>query len=97
MDMKTKILGVSLAGAVALTFVGLSHASDSNTVRKWVKCYGINSCRGKSTCMITTNSCKVLNKCKGQNSCRGKGFLFKHPEDCKRLGGSTPELPGGAN
>jgi hypothetical protein len=47
--------------------------------------------------MITTNSCKVLNKCKGQNSCRGKGFLFKHPEDCKRLGGSTPELPGGAN
>jgi hypothetical protein len=98
MHMKNKILGATLAGAVALAFILPSHSSETTQYgRKWVKCYGINSCRGKSACQITTNSCKVLNRCRGQNSCKGHGFEFKSPEKCKLAGGTTPETPGALN
>lgn len=94
MMKSTKIKGAALAAAVALTFVTVpSHSFAASGQYQWVKCYGINQCRGQSTCRLTTHECRVLNQCKGQNACRGKGFVWKTPENCKAAGGSAPETP----
>lgn len=94
MDVPKKMIGAVLAGAVAISFISAAYAAQpTHVTRKWVKCYGINACRGKSSCRITTSTCKALNHGKGMNSCKGKGFMFKTPKECKRLGGTTPETP----
>ncbi len=97
MKIQKKLAGATIAAAVALTFVStplIASAQDSDqTTYKWVKCYGINSCQGKSACYLTSNECHVINPGKGQNSCRGKGFVWKTPENCKIAGGSAPETP----
>ncbi len=80
-----KIIGV-IATAAAIAFVSAPFTSSlSQAATSTVKCYGVNSCKGKSACKTASNSCK------GQNSCKGKGFLMKTAKQCKKMGGSTTE------
>ena len=95
MNTRNKLTGAALAATVALVFstIPVTATAQSEGNYQWVKCYGINACRGQSTCRITTNQCRVLNKCKGQNACRGQGFVWKTPENCAAAGGTAPETP----
>ncbi|MFT3741234.1 MAG: hypothetical protein QM752_00890 [Gammaproteobacteria bacterium] len=95
---KPKLLGVALSTALALTLQGCAATSTSpNTVNvapgAMVKCYGLNSCRGQSSCSITTNTCKSLNSCRGQNGCQGKGWQSMTHAQCQAAGGTEPETP----
>ena len=95
MKIQNTLTGAAMAAAVALTFVSMPSATFADGAQnyQWVKCYGINDCRGHSACKITSNQCHVINPGKGQNACKGKGFLWKSPENCKLAGGSAPESP----
>jgi hypothetical protein len=35
-----------------------------------VRCFGVNSCKGKSDCHTPKNACK------GSNSCKAQGWLY---------------------
>ncbi len=95
MKIQKTLTGAAIAAAVALTFVStpLTASAEDGQTYQWVKCYGINKCRGQSRCMLTSNQCHVINPGPGQNACAGKGFVWKSPENCKRAGGSAPESP----
>jgi uncharacterized membrane protein len=85
METKKKIMGV-IATAAAIAFITAPLTSTlTQAATTKVKCYGVNSCKGKSTCKTASNSCK------SQNTCKGKGFLMKSTKHCKKLGGNTTE------
>lgn len=89
-----KLTGATLAAAVALTFSSATFSASAEEIHyKWVKCYGVNSCKGMSPGMLTTNQCSAIHNCKGQNACKGRGWAWKTPENCKAAGGSAPETP----
>jgi uncharacterized membrane protein len=90
MTISKKILGVTLATSVALSFA-ISSMNTASAQSNEVKCYGVNSCKGKSACQTSTNACK------GQNSCKGKGYILTNLKKCKELGGSTEEPSRTAN
>jgi hypothetical protein len=84
MNTKKKIVTIIAAtAAIAFTTAPLT-ATIANAAHK-VKCYGVNSCKGKSKCKTAQNGCK------GKNSCKGKGYLMKTEKDCKKMGGSATE------
>ncbi len=82
-----KTTGVALAVAAASMFtlapiVGTAYADEGASV----KCYGVNSCKGKNDCKSATNSCK------GQSACKGKGFLkMSSEEKCTEAGGKLKQ------
>ena len=88
MKTETKLTRISLAAATAtLLLAGCSSASDvasGNAVAAAakVKCGGINSCQGKSSCKTATSSCK------GQNNCKGQGWITTTKSECKSQGGN---------
>lgn len=74
--MKTaKAGGVAIATAAALLF-GTFAVSTASADEAKVKCTGVNSCKGQSSCKSARNSCK------GLNSCKGKGFVALSKADC---------------
>jgi hypothetical protein len=93
MSTKNKLIGITLSAAVGLAFMTVKAEDIPNSPNRIVKCYGINSCRGKSSCMLTTHECKILNQCKGKNSCKGQGFIYKTAANCAKLGGTSPQTP----
>jgi hypothetical protein len=79
--------GLILATAAATLFTATqSFATEAiNHNEKPVKCFGINSCRGKGSCGM-----KGMNGCAGQNTCKGKGWLYlKSEQECKSRGGQV--------
>ncbi len=60
-----------LAGSAGLAFAGTHSAQEAK-----VKCEGVNSCKGHSSCKTLFSSCA------GHNGCKGKGFLMLTPEEC---------------
>jgi|GEM_PF-85652 len=89
--MKTSkfvLLAIAAAGAFA-TAVAIAQDAQTispNNATAAVKCYGINSCKGKSECRTATNSCR------GTNSCKGTGVLMaSNQQDCITKGGSLTE------
>ncbi len=105
MEITKKVLGLGAVAAVAFAcwLPAQSNAASSAAAAQpahsghGVKCYGINSCKGKSACGATKNSCKgkhsckhkCANSCKGMNSCKGKGFVMKRSaKSCLKKGGS---------
>ena len=45
-------------------------------------CYGVNACKGKSSCKTATSGCQ------GQNACKGQGFVDSvSAQTCSQLGG----------
>ncbi len=85
MISKKKILGATLVTAAALAFSTIPVASSlAGSNNAMVKCYGVNSCKGKSACKSSMNSCK------SQNSCKGKGIVMKKTaQDCKNANGKV--------
>ncbi len=80
----------SLAGAAALfalTAAGLSSPTFAAEKAKEepAHCYGVNTCKGSSSCATSKN------KCKGMNECKGQGVVLKTPTECKALGGTLTE------
>ena len=68
----------ALASAAALLFVAgasVATAADEGKAAK-IKCEGVNSCKGQSSCH------SAQNECAGKNACRGKGFKMMTPEEC---------------
>ena len=79
-----------VAAAVAAMFAaGAAYAAepkakDHKDAEKSVKCAGINSCKGKSSCAGAASSCA------GQNGCKGKGVTnVKSEKDCTDKGGTV--------
>jgi hypothetical protein len=75
MKNATRAGGVALATAAALLFASMAATTASADEAK-VKCTGVNSCKGQSSCKSAKNSCKGLNSCKGQ------GFVEMSKSDC---------------
>ena len=71
----TKAGGMAIATAAALLFASFAATTASADEAK-VKCTGVNSCKGQSSCKSAKNSCK------GMNSCKGKGFVEMSKSDC---------------
>jgi hypothetical protein len=70
-----KASGMAIAAAAALLFSTLSMSSARADEAK-IKCTGVNSCKGQSSCKSAKNSCK------GMNSCKGQGFLEMTKAQC---------------
>ncbi|HTM63428.1 MAG TPA: hypothetical protein VL360_02865 [Gammaproteobacteria bacterium] len=80
---KKKIAGI-IATAAAVAFITAPIATASHAAAK-VKCYGVNSCKGKSACKTAKNECK------GKNSCKGQGMKMMTEAKCTKKGGTTEE------
>ncbi len=85
MDRKRKLIKLALAtAALSLAATPLMSTTAYAHVNK-VNCYGVNSCKGHSTCKTAKNACK------GQNTCKGQGVVKMSEKKCEKLGGSTEE------
>lgn len=82
-----KLVGITIATAAALTFTVASVApAYADSSKADVKCFGANSCKGKSSCKTAHSSCK------GMNSCKGKGVsMMSSKKACAVAGGKTSE------
>lgn len=70
------------ASAAALFALGVAARAGAGEGK--VKCSGVNSCKGTSTCKT------ALSSCKGQNSCKGLGWIETSSEaDCQAKGGKV--------
>ena len=80
---KNPARGLALAAAAASLFVlaPLVVHADTNADPLGF-CYGVNACKGKSSCKTANNSCF------GKNSCKGQGFVDSVARStCDQLGG----------
>lgn len=75
-----KVSGVALAALAAAVFATAPLAAD-NAGSTPGKCYGVNACKGKSSCQSKGHGCK------SQNACKGKGFVIISKEACEQIGG----------
>ena len=82
MNKAVKVSSFVLAIGAASMFA-LAPVSASANTHHTVKCSGINSCKGKSSCKSASNSCK------GQNSCKGKGWIMTSKKHCDKKGGTV--------
>ncbi len=76
--------GTAIAATSAVVFYGMYKAVAilaPPAQAGEIACYGINSCKGKSSCSTANNACS------GQNSCKGKGFINVPLKDCYAKGG----------
>jgi|688.fasta_scaffold2248460_1 hypothetical protein len=81
---KGALLAVTAAALISSTTV--LAADQAASPASSVKCYGANSCKGKSACKTAHNACK------GQNSCKGKGYTtVDSAKQCKAEHGSLKE------
>jgi uncharacterized membrane protein len=72
---KFTLLAASAAALFAVNAATAAHAEET------VKCSGINSCKGTSSCKT------ALSSCKGKNSCKGMGWTMTSAGDCTTKGG----------
>ena len=87
----SKASGATLAAAAAALLIGGATLSPAQSAEKKmmepvkVKCFGLNSCKGKGSCKTASNACK------GKNGCEGKGFKELTAAECTAAGGSTTQ------
>ncbi|HEX2667180.1 MAG TPA: hypothetical protein VHP13_02300 [Gammaproteobacteria bacterium] len=75
--------GLALATAAASLFAlaPLAAGADASTDARGY-CYGVNACKGKSSCKTAESGCQ------GQNACKGKGMVDDvSDQTCAQLGG----------
>lgn len=78
-----KMAGI-VATAAAVAFITAPVASTlAHADHHKVACYGVNACKGKSSCKTSTSACK------GNNGCKGKGVVMTSAKNCTKLGGTT--------
>lgn len=83
MNSKAKKTGVIIAAAAAAAFAVAPATSALAASKHQVKCFGVNACKGKSSCKTAKSMCK------GQNACKGKGFVKLSKKACKQTGGKA--------
>lgn len=75
--------GLALAATAASLFVLtplVAHADGASNTLGY--CYGVNACKGKSSCKTAKSSCQ------GQNACKGQGMVDSvNAQTCAQLGG----------
>jgi uncharacterized membrane protein len=76
---KNVALAAAVAGLFALS-AGHAFAADKDMGKgDKVKCEGVNSCKGQSSCKSAKNDCA------GKNGCKGQGFTMLTPEECTAM------------
>tara|TARA_R110000868_G_scaffold235421_1_gene489346 strand:- start:8027 stop:8287 length:261 start_codon:yes stop_codon:yes gene_type:complete len=83
MNNKIKKSGIMLAAAAAFAFTMAPSVVSANTEKHNAKCFGVNACKGKSSCKTSKSSCKA------HNSCKGKGFVMVSKKACQQMGGEV--------
>ncbi len=77
--IKRALIAASAAALFATALPAIAMADEQP-----VKCSGVNSCKGTSSCKT------ALNSCKGQNSCKGLGWRQAATEsECVSRGGKV--------
>ena len=89
-SFKQDYLKAALAGLFCSSIGVMGHTQETTTsstastsAQAKVHCYGINSCKGKSSCHTASNTCA------GKNTCKGQGWVLKTAEECKKAGGTV--------
>jgi len=83
--------GLTVSVAAAAVFYGMyktvgNYALETSKVEHAnISCWGVNSCKGQSTCASSKNSCS------GQNTCKGKGLTNLSEKKCYGQGGQPLE------
>jgi uncharacterized membrane protein len=72
--------GIALAATAAVLFATAPLAADPPGSTQG-KCWGVNACKGKSSCQSKGHGCK------GQNTCKGRGFVMLSKDACEQIGG----------
>jgi uncharacterized membrane protein len=75
-----KLNGIALATLAAALFATAPLAADQSGSTPG-KCFGVNACKGKSSCKSAGHTCKSNNACKGQ------GFVMVTKDTCDQIGG----------
>jgi uncharacterized membrane protein len=74
--------GMAIAAVAAALFTIAPLAANADGGSSNGACFGVNACKGKSSCKSANNACK------GLNGCKGKGFVEEvSRETCDQLGG----------
>ncbi len=78
------ITGAAMSAGAALAFYGMyksvqAFAPVAGTNE--IACWGINECKGQTSCTTAFNACT------GQNECKGKGYIYVPAKDCAVRGG----------
>lgn len=75
-----RLTGIALAATAAILFAAVPQAADLPGSTPG-KCWGVNACKGKSSCQAQGHGCA------GQNACKGKGFVVISKDACEQIGG----------
>jgi len=76
-----RLTGIALAGMAAMLFALAPLAADPPDGKTQGKCYGVNACKGKSSCKGHGHACK------NQNACKGQGYVMVSKDVCEQIGG----------
>lgn len=80
--------GAALSAGAAIAFYGMYKSVDVFTESAEVgqiACWGINECKGTTSCTTAFNACT------GQNECRGRGYNYVPEKVCYTKGGTRLE------
>jgi len=75
-----RLTGIALAATAAALFAVAPLAAGQPGSTQG-KCWGVNACKGKSSCQSKGHSCK------SQNTCKGRGFVIVSKDACEQIGG----------
>lgn len=78
--MNSRLTGFALATLAATLFATAPLAADPAAGTPG-KCFGVNACKGKSSCKSPGHSCK------NHNACKGQGFVTVSKDTCDQIGG----------
>jgi len=83
-DMRFRGLALATAAASLFALAPLAAQADAGAMGADAVgyCYGVNACKGKSSCKTASNGCQ------GRNSCKGQGLVDSVSKGtCDQLGG----------
>jgi|SRR5579885_1847312 len=83
-DMRLRGLALATAAASLFALAPLAARADAGAAGAdpLGYCYGVNACKGKSSCKTAKNGCQF------QNACKGQGFIDSVSKGtCDQLGG----------
>ena len=83
MQKHNTVRGLALAATAASLFVLAPLAAQADAASDTLGyCYGVNACKGKSSCKTAHSGCQ------GQNACKGQGLVDSvNAQTCAQLGG----------
>lgn len=91
MDSKNLLIAAALSGLALSAQATDSKTTTTKSAPKEAKevqgqCFGVNSCKGTSSCHSEKNSCA------GTNSCKGEGWLKVSEKECKDQKGKFKKM-----